>query len=226
MQAWAAKRREGGALLDEAKTFGTPPAPFELLVVEVTDQGKRRPSKVARLVPAGQRVAMVELLAPKLVWLGGWDFALSGTEALASDRGVLNVAQSWYCRLAAPKNAVGFIARHTHDDGVELRYGEILDRYGAKSKGQLTISNVYAQALGRHTLRADLLDDGGAPAFCCRALLDVELQWMAEERFALTGLVEREAGADSPERLLRQGWLCEYDLAELVEPLLKPKSVR
>jgi hypothetical protein len=226
MQAWAARRREGGALLDEAKAFGTTLAPFELLVVEVTDQGRRRPSKVARLVPAGERVAMVELLTPKLVWLGGWDFALSGTEALASDRGVLNVAQSWYCRLAAPKNAVGFIARHTHDKGVELRPGEILDRYGVKSKGKLAISNMHSQALGRYTLRADLLDAGGAPAFGCSALLDVDLQWMAEERFALTGLVERQAGVDHPTQLLRQGWLCEYDLAELVEPLRKPKSVR
>lgn len=225
MQAWVARRRENGALLDGALPFGATPEPFELLVVEVTDQGKRRPSKVARLVPVGQRVAVVELLAPKLVWFAGWQFVLSGTEALASDRGILNVAQSWYCCLAAPENAIGFLARHTHDKGIELRHGAIFDRYCQKSKGQLAISCVHAQALGRHAVCADLFDPSAAAA-SSRSLLDVELQWMAEERFALTGLCEWQSSADRPPQLVRQGWLCEYDMAEHVEAVRKPKPIR
>ncbi|KQW96991.1 hypothetical protein ASC94_09290 [Massilia sp. Root418] len=211
--------------MDAAAPFGATPAPFELLVVEVTDQGKRRPSKVARLVPAGQRVAVVELLAPRLVWFGGWKFVLSGTEEIVSDRGTLNFAQSWVCRLAAPANAIGFLARHTHDKGVELRHGAIFDRYCQKSKGQLAISCVHAQALGRHAVCADLFAPS-VPDASSRSLLDTDLQWMSEERFALTGLCEWQPGVDQPPQLLRQGWLCEYDLAEPVEPVRKPKSVR
>lgn len=225
MQAWVARRREGGALLDGPALFGSKPEPSELLVVEVTDQGRRRRSTVARLVPLGQRVAVAELLAPKLVWFGGWRFVLSGTEALVSDRGILNVAQSWHCCLAAPANAIGILARHTHDKGIELRHSAIFDRYCQKSKGQLAISSVQAQALGRHAVCADLFEPGAAVA-ASRKLLDVDLQWMAEERFALSGLCEWQSGSDRPVQLLRQGWLCEYDLAELPQAVRRPKSVR
>ena len=81
-----------------------------MLVVEVIDQGKRRPTKIARLFPAGGRIAVAELVAPKLVWFKNLDFVLSGT-------------QSWLCKLQAPNYAVGFKARHTHKDGVEIAPG-------------------------------------------------------------------------------------------------------
>lgn len=58
MRVWVAKRREGGALISAPAVIGEAPAAYELLVVEVTDQGKRRPTKIARLFPAGGRVAV------------------------------------------------------------------------------------------------------------------------------------------------------------------------
>lgn len=45
-------------------------------------------------------------------------------------------------------------------------------------------------------------------------LLDVDLGWMAEERFALSGLHQHAASGERPARLVRQGWLCEYEIEE------------
>ena len=47
MRVWVLRRREGGAYLPEPVRVGGTPAPLELLVVEVTDQGKRGPSRIA-----------------------------------------------------------------------------------------------------------------------------------------------------------------------------------
>jgi len=213
MKAWVAKRRANGALLDELIQFEASPSVLELLVVEVTDQGSRRPTKVARLFPAGSRVALAQLLIPKLVWLNGWDLVLSGIEERPGEGGMAGTAQSWLCRLAPPQYATGFLARHTHKDGVELRKGTIFDRYGSSTKGRLAVASVHNDALGRHTTRADLMQKHESRPVV-GTLFDVELGWMAEERFALAGLHEHPAYEDLPARLVRQGWLCEFNVEE------------
>lgn len=212
MKAWVAKRRADGAPLAEPMQFGAAPALLELLVVEVADQGARKLTKVARLFGAGSRIAVAQLWAPKLVWLSGWDLVLSGIEEAPGVGGITGVTQSWICRLAAPQYATGFLARHTHKDGVEQRKGAIFDRYGSSTKGKLAVSSAHDAALGRHTMRAELVRDGKSQLY--GTLLDVELGWMAEERFALAGLHQHPASGEQPARLMRQGWLCEFDIEE------------
>jgi hypothetical protein len=214
MKAWVARRREGGALLAEPVRFEASPELLELMIVEVTDQGKRRPSRVARIFPQGARVPMAQLVAPRLVWLAGWDLVLSGVEEGPGNGGVASVAQSWICRLAPPQYAIGFLARHTHKDGVELRKGAIFDRYGSSTKGKMAVASVHDEALGRHTMRAELSRNNDPHRALYGALLDVELGWMTDERFALTGLHQHGAWEGRPARLVRQGWLCEYDIEE------------
>jgi hypothetical protein len=214
MRAWVARRRNAGAMLESPIPFGGTPDPCELMVVEVTDQGARRPTRVARLVPPGTRVAVAELIAPRLVWFSGWDLVLSGIEERIGDTGVTGASQSWICRLAPPRFAVGFLARHTNKDGVELKRGAIFDRYGASTKGRLAVAGAHNEALGRHTMRADLSRPNDTRGMLSGALLDVELGWMSEERFALSGFHQHGAYEERPARLLRQGWLCEYEIDE------------
>jgi hypothetical protein len=212
MRALVARRREAGSTLEVPIPFGDTPAPFELLVVEVTDHGKRRPTRIARLVPPGARVAIAELIAPKLTWLKNWDFVLTGTDERASDKVVTGFGQSWLCKLAPPPHAVGFLARHTHKNGVELPRRVQLDRYASESKGQLSVASVHDPALGRHTTRAEIARDGGANWMS--SLVDMELMWMAEERFALSGFDCRPASGEQPAQMLRHGWMCEYLIDE------------
>jgi hypothetical protein len=160
MKAWVARRRENGALLDEPIQFETSPSLVELLVVEVTDQGKRRPTRVARIFPSGSRVALAQLFAPKLVWLNGWDLVLSGFDERPGVGGMAGTSQSWICRLAPPRYAVGFLARHTRKEGVELKKGVIFDRHASSTKGKLTLTSMYDDALGRNTMRAQQTLDG------------------------------------------------------------------
>lgn len=216
MRAWVARRRQGGALLSEPVMIGDAPAPFELLVVEVTDQGKRRPTKIARLFPVGGRVAVAELVLPKMVWFEKWDFVLSGTEQAVVEGGKSGVAQSWLCKLQPPNYAVGFKARHTHKDGVEIARRALMDRYAAESRGILSIKVAKEPALGRHAVCAQMTRPGADASSTWRphALLDVELDWMSEERFSLSGFDPRGPSGDKPARLLRHGWLCEFEVDE------------
>ena len=222
MKAWVARRRAGGALLAEPMQFCAVLAPLELLVVEVTDQGARRPTRVARVFPAGSQIPMAQLLAPRLVWLNGWDLALSGIEEGPGEFGITGAAQSWICRLAPPAYAAGYLARHTYKDGVEQKRGAIFDRYGSSTKGKMTVASAHDAALGRHTVRADLARDGKSQLY--GTLLDVELGWMAEERFALFGLQHNSASGEQPARLVRQGWLCEFDIAEPADERRRRKN--
>jgi hypothetical protein len=214
MKVWVAKRRDGGTLLGSPIPFGDTPAPFELLVVEVTDQGARRPGRVARLIPAGGRVAIAQLAAPRLVWCRGWDFVLSGVEERSGEGGIRETAQSWVCRLASPRYAAGFLARHTHKDGLGLKRGAMFDRYASSTKGQLTLVSAHDDALGRQAMRADLSRQDDPRRSLASTLVDVDLAWMSEERFALTGFELRPAYEERPARLLRQGWLCEFNVEE------------
>jgi len=78
------------------------------LLLQVADQGQRRPTKVARLIPIGQRRAIDELVMPRLVWFKGGQFVLSGVQQLQQPHGIKGYGQSWLCRLAMPEAVNAF----------------------------------------------------------------------------------------------------------------------
>lgn len=111
LRVWVVQRRDSGQLLSEAVSVVDWQAPLELLVLGVTDQGRRRPTKVTRLFAEGSRVAVAELAAPRLVWFKGGNFVLSGTPVYTAQRGNLSAHQSWVCKLDLPPYMLGYRAR-------------------------------------------------------------------------------------------------------------------
>lgn len=211
MRAWVAQRRQAGAMLTKPVALVETPAPFELIVATVTDRGQRRPTKIARFIPPGTRRAVAELISPRLVWFRGFSFVLTGMDELADSHGTTEVAQVWMCKLALPEGATGLVARSTHHNGVPVPRRELNDRNATRQRGGLAVAGVYVPAVGRYTTRADLFDPAGS-AWQHNELLDCDLDWMSEERFALSGFSQMPAYADKPARLLRQGWLLDYDI--------------
>lgn len=70
-----------------------------LVIMDVTDQGLRRPVKVARLRCPPPR-PMLELFEPHIVWAADGRFTLTGFERVKNDAGQLvDYAQSWLCVL-------------------------------------------------------------------------------------------------------------------------------
>lgn len=208
MKAWVWRRRDSGVLLPAAEQVGDVHSPYELLVVEVTDQGRRRPMRVARLVPPGSRVAVAELVAPRLAWLRNDTFVLSGVDALARQGTTVHASQSWLCRFALPAKAVLFKVWTTHQEGVETPRRRLLSTGANLIGSTIDLASVLNAHLGRHTTQA-LVTRDSKPHL---ALLDCEIDWMSEERFCLGGLQHYPEGEQWPDRLLRQGWLCELDV--------------
>jgi hypothetical protein len=69
-----------------------------LTIMDVTDQGLRRPVKVARM-QHGTRSGN-ELIDPHILWASDGRFTLSGFERVPNDAGELvSYAQSWLCTL-------------------------------------------------------------------------------------------------------------------------------
>lgn len=89
-----------------------------------------------------------------------------------------------------------------------------MDRYASESKGVLFVESVKDQVRGRSTISTRLLTPGGQLQSASPGLLDVELDWMSEERFSLSGFREVVAYADRPARLLHHGWLCEFSIED------------
>lgn len=207
VRAWVAQRREGGQLLSEPDSVVAWPAPLELLVLDVTDQGRRRPTKVARLFAEGSRVAVAELVAPHLVWFKGGKFVLSGTQVYTAERGNLSAHQSWMCKLDLPPYMVGYRARFQFENGIALPPRQVADRYATVTRGELLINSAMDEALGRHTTRAQLRRHGDV-----KCLVECGLDFMSADTFQLSGFEDRPACEQWPARLLRQGWLCEYDV--------------
>ena len=74
-----------------------------LVIMDVTDQGLRRPVKVARLTQAGTPGPYMELLDPHIVWASEGKFTLAGFERTTNAEGqVVEFAQSWLCALGNP----------------------------------------------------------------------------------------------------------------------------
>ena len=71
-----------------------------LVMLEVTDQGLRRPVKVARLYQNYANATPKELIDPRLLWISEDRFVLTGFESIRNEAGQrVDVAQSWLCTL-------------------------------------------------------------------------------------------------------------------------------
>lgn len=225
MKVWVQRRLDGGAALDKPVRIGEPDEPMELLVLQVTDQGQRRPTKVARLIPIGQRRAIDELVMPKLVWFKGGQFVLSGVQQLQQRHGVKGYGQSWLCRLALPEAVNGFKVVPLFRYGEKIARRELTDRHLTTLSGKLSVASIIDQALGRATVRADVGPGASDSAYGRGALLDVNLEWVSTDGFELSGYEQVAAHAERPAITLQQGWLCKPDWA-LVEQIASMRSYR
>jgi hypothetical protein len=208
VRVWVLRRRASGEFLPEPERVGVAAAPYELLVIEVTDQGKRRPSRVARLYAPGSKAVVAELASVSLLWLKGFEFVLHGVEVTAGQRGSVHAAQSWMCKLDEPLHAVGYRMRGVYDRGVALPHRQVMDRPSYASEGKLTINGAMDDHLSRYATRAEF----GNPCRYAATLLDCDIDWMGEVRFQLSGFQYYDAYGDAPAQLLRQAWLVEFDI--------------
>lgn len=72
----------------------------DLVLMDVTDQGLRRPVRVARLVQAYRGSEPLELVDPHILWISDNRFVLAGFESLLNAAGIrVDYAQSWLCSL-------------------------------------------------------------------------------------------------------------------------------
>lgn len=226
VRVWVCRRRDGGAMLSVAEQIGDSGHSLELVVVEVTDQGQRRPTKVARLIPPGGRVAVSELAAPKLTWFRNDTFVLSGEESLTWDSKTMRASQSWLCRFDLPGCEAQFKVWTSHQEGVEMSRHRVLNTGPNLTASRIALSSVMHEQLGRHTMQASVRRTTTTHL----TLLDCDIAWMSEERFCLTGFQHYPESGQGPARLLKQGWFCEPDipvaLHAVSERLLRKMSLR
>lgn len=180
---------------------------LELLVVDVTLEGNRRPSKTI----SAPRI-LAQLAKPKLVRVQGWNIVLSGIEATRDESGrTREVAQTWVCKLFVPENAIGFRARELYRSGVALP--KTLARESSGSRGLLAVADNYSNVLQRHATCAELRRHQ-ISTFPEGRLIDCYIAWMSEESFELGGLQLRSSFESHPEQLERGGWLICIDMKE------------
>lgn len=99
MQIRMIKMRRHGVEIDRRVLAQAHGAEGLLVVRDVTDQGLRRPSKVARLLQGS--AIRAELSDVHIVWCNDGRLTLSGFERLYNDDGnVVDYAQSWLCILS------------------------------------------------------------------------------------------------------------------------------
>ena len=212
MKVWAHMRRQDGAVLAAPVPVVEGTILLELLVVDVTLEGNRRPSKVARLLVIGAPHILAQLARPKLVRLHGWTMVLSGIEATRDESGQLReVAQTWVCKLHVPGNAVGFRARELYRSGVALPKRLVRDSGG--TRGLLAVADDYSNLLQRHATCAELRGHQ-ISTFSEGRLIDCHIEWMSEESFELGGLQLRGSFESRPEQLERGAWLVDIDIKE------------
>jgi hypothetical protein len=182
---------------------------LELVVVEITEEGNRRPIRVARLHPLGEQRILAQLKLPALVQLRGWKLVLSGIEEARDDTGqIRGVAQTWLCELRPPGNAVGFRVKDTYACGVRLPRAALHQATG--TRGKLVVAGEYSTALQRHTTCAEV-HGHQISTFAVKRMIDCHIEFMGDATFGLGGLLVRDC-RDTPQRLLRDGWLCGFDL--------------
>lgn len=96
------KMRRNGIEINRRALSESYANPGALVVMDVTDQGLRRPVKVARLMEAG--TIRFELTDVHIVWINDGRMTLSGFERQRNEAGeVVDYAQSWLCVLTDEK---------------------------------------------------------------------------------------------------------------------------
>jgi hypothetical protein len=225
VKVWVQRRLDGGATLDQPVQIGESDEPLELLVLQVTDQGQRKPTKVARLIPSGQRRAIDELIMPRLFWLQGGRFVLSGAAQLRQTHGVKGYGQSWLCQLALPAAVNAFKVVPLYRYGEKIVRRELTDRHVTTLSGKLAVASVIDTALGRATVRADVGPKATTSSYGRSTLLDASLEWISTDGFELSGYEQVPTHGDRPAITLQQGWLCKPDWS-LAEHAAPPGSYR
>lgn len=221
MKVWVQRRLDGGVALDRPVQIGPLHEPLELLVMRITDQGQRKPAKVARLLaPDGPPRIVDELVMPKLVWFKGAQFVLSGAQQLRHPHGLKGYGQSWLCELELPAVVNAFRVVPLYRYGERIARRELTDRHIRALTGGLLVASVVEQALGRATVRAEVGPAASAASCGPGALLDANLEWMSTDGFELSGYEQVPARAERPAVTLQQGWLCkpDWDLLALLDP--------
>ena len=166
---------------------------------------------MARLYPLGEQRILAQLKLPELVQLKGSTLVLSGVEEKRNgDKQVCGVAQTWLCELRPPENAVGFRVKDTYVSGARLPRAGL--HQATSTRGKLVASE-YSNALQRHTNCAELRHHQ-ISTFPAKRLINCHIEFMGEATFGLGGIVVREAHQDHPQRLVRDGWLCEFDVEQ------------
>lgn len=95
------RMRKSGVEVDRRTLKELYANPGTLIVMDVTDQGLRRPVKVARVLDGD--VTRFELNDVHVVWISDGRMTLSGFERQRNDAGELvDYAQSWLCMLDSP----------------------------------------------------------------------------------------------------------------------------
>jgi hypothetical protein len=227
MRVWVARRRLAGVSMRPQFSFdGSDEMPLELIVRNLTDPGQFRPSKVARLYSSGDPVMVSELLKPRLYWMRKSGFVLAGVERRRDEfHQAVGFSQSWLCQLAPPFDSYSLRVMDLRESGVVVSPGRLGDRTyrGQKGEMQLGFENVPVPVLGRYSKVSRFIAAGGK--ISDRLLLDVELEWMGEDCFELSGVERRSAHGDRPEALFDGGWLCRYWVPDVMQSSRKRPSI-
>lgn len=101
-------------------------------------------------MPPGSRVAVAELVGPKLAWFKNDMFVLTGMDALARERATVHASQTWLCKLEMPSKGALFKICTTYQEGVETPRHRVLNT-GANLHASGIVVNTAAgsPALGR-----------------------------------------------------------------------------
>lgn len=212
MKVWAKRRREDGAVLAAPAPVVEGASLLELVVVEITEDGNRRPIRVARLMPIGEQRILAQLKMPALVQIKGWKLVLSGIEEARNSSGQLRgVAQTWVCEMHPPPGAIGYRVKDTYAGGARVPRAALSQMSG--TRGNLMVIGDYSSALNRHTSIAEIHRYQPA-TFSDGCLIDCYLEFMSDVTFALGGMRAWDAHGDRPQRIERAGWLCDFDIPE------------
>jgi hypothetical protein len=218
MKVWVARRRSLGVAVPPNYILGVggPDLPMELVVKNVTDQGSRRPGKVARLYASGGSIAVAELQQPTLVWMKETCFVINGTERLPNsyDQKV-GFSQSWLCQLSPPLSNYPLRILETLKEGIAVPGARLRDKVFKGWPGSVEVQFEMVSQLGRHSKVARFNSGGRSSPLL---LLDVELEWMTEDRYELSGTTVTPSRDDREETHFAGGWLCRYWAPEYQEP--------
>jgi hypothetical protein len=215
VKVWVFRRRHEGIIVEvdfESPLFGEP---VELRIETTTDQGTRRPMKVARLLWGFPARTMAELTRVRMDWLNDHTFIFSGIEQGKDGcKNVVSYLQVWLCKLAPPFDRAPLRVQHLYQAGTMEKRSEW------RHNGPISMCVELDQELRKMTTRVTT----GAPGTSEYHLLDAEIVWLGQDRFQLDGFAIKAQFKDEPAAVHRQSWLCTYDLS--VDPSTLDKRGR